>query len=58
MSQIFGYIELRIKQRFVYATLAGIKPMTQEIPHFIEIFIHFIHLRAPVTLKLGQGTEI
>ena len=52
-SQI--YIELRIKQRYLYASLAGIKPSAQEIPHCSE---NFIYLSPPLSLKLGQGTKI
>ena len=52
-SQI--YIELRNKQRYVYASLAEIKPMAQEIFHFSE---KFIYISTSVSLKLGQGTKI
>ena len=44
-----------LRLRYVYANLAGIKPIAREIPHFSE---NFIYLSPPVSLKLGQGLKI
>ena len=53
MGQCHKYIfNLELCQRYIYARLAGIKPMTQEISHFSE---NSIYLSLPVTLKLGKG---